>query len=269
MDEKVKCDEVNSAVKDETQMESSINTAENIEKNVESNTDRQIDTTKEVEKSDGGYFGYYIFTILSAMIGLVIVFFLTRLLIDEAAENGTIDLVKMKNPLSAILAFLAAIVFVIIAVNFKKVLKKIFLSEIFLYLYIGFLTTSINIIAFKILLDTIGKGTTETSPNWKLAEILAFIIAFLFAFIADKLVVFKSYNLVPTKLFSEFGMFLGARLFTEAINFMIMYVLIDKMSVAEFTTKIIASVIIIVINYLLSKFVIFKKVQKKDINEQS
>ena len=218
------------------------------------------------EEKEGGYFGYYLFIIFTSIVGFVFTFFATRFAIDEAAEREIVNLVDHKISLSVVISIVAVVIFVIIAVNFKKVLKNIFLSELFLYLYCGFLTTVVNIVSFKLLLDKFGDNASEGNLGWKLAEIIAFIIAVIFAFVADKIFVFKSHSFAPSKLFAELGMFFGARLFTEAINFAIMYVMIDKMNIAEFTTKLCAAVIVIIVNYLLSKFIVFKK-RKKVENE--
>ena len=148
--------------------------------------------------------------------------------------------------------------------SFKKVLKKIFLSELFLYLYMGFLTTAVNIIFFEIIRKSLLINNPGSDLVWKVAEVLAFIISVIFAFVTNKLFVFRSYSLNPVKIFSEFGMFLGARLITEAINFAIMWFMIDKNNMDEFITKVCACVIVIVLNYIFSKFIIFKKKEVKN-----
>lgn len=237
----------------------------------------EIKTTEELKESsetpikneerEGGYFGYYLFIIFTSIIGFVFAFLATRFVIDEAANRGIIDLVEHKLSLPVVVSIVAVVIFAIIAVNFKKLLKKIFLSELFLYLYCGFLTTVVNIVTFKLFLNRFGNDASEGNLGWKVAEVIAFIVAVVFAFIADKIFVFKSHSFAPSKFFSELGMFLGARLLTEAINFTIMYVMIDKMNIAEFTTKLFAAVIVIIINYLLSKFIVFKK--KKKIENES
>ena len=214
------------------------------------------------------YFGYYIFVFISAIIGFIFVFFATRLFIDEAKIEGITNLASHKMLIAIVTALIAVIIFMFISLVFKKFFKKLFLSEIFLYIYIGFLTTVINIISFKVLNDILNRGGDENTLGWMVAEVLAFLIAVIFAFLADKLVVFKSYNFIPTKIFSEFGFFISARLITECINIFLMYIIINVLKQEAMTGKIIASVVVIVLNYLFSKFIIFKKV-KVEVNEEA
>lgn len=239
------------------------------------NIDNQnVDMTKEVtnelqkdnaeindssEKKEGGYFGYYIFVFISAIIGFILVFFTTRILIDKTKKIGDIDLVPHKMLIAVTVSLIAVIIFMFISMGLKKLLKKVFLSEAFLYVYIGFLTTMISLISFDILNKNLNPGGTKDSLGWMVAEILAFVIAVTFSFFADKLVVFKSYSFVPTKLFAEFGLFVSARLITEGINIVIMYIIINVMKQDAMLAKIISSVVVIVLNYLFSKFIIFKK----------
>ena len=220
---------------------------------------------KNVNVEDNGYFSYYIFVFISAIVGFFTVFFVTRLFIDELKLKGIMDLVDKKNIVSVMTSLIAVILFMFISLGFKKLLKKIFLSEVFIYIYIGFMTTMINLISFKLLNEKFNPSLEKNSLGWIVAEVLSFIIAVTFSFFADKLVVFKSYSFVPTKVFSEFGLFVSARLITECINIVIMYVIINVLQNEAMVGKITSSVVVIVLNYLFSKFVIFKK--KKEVSE--
>ncbi len=220
------------------------------------------------EQKHEGYFGYYIFVFISAIIGFIFVFFATRYLIDESKISGATNLASHKMLITIAVSLIAVIIFMFISLVFKKFLKKLFLSEIFLYIYIGFLTTVINVLSFKVLNDALNQGGKENTLGWLVAEVLAFVIAVIFAFFADKLVVFKSYNFIPTKIFAELGLFISARLITEGINIFLMYIIINVLKQEAMTGKIIASVVIIVLNYLFSKFVIFKKI-KVEVKSES
>ena len=211
------------------------------------------------DKKEGGYFGYYIFVFISAIIGFILVFFTTRILVDETKKIGDINLVPHKMLIAVTVSLIAVIIFMFISMGLKRLLKKVFLSEAFLYVYIGFITTMISLISFDILNKNLNPTGTKDSLGWMVAEILAFVIAVTFAFFADKLVVFKSYSFIPTKIFAEFGLFISARLITEGINIIVMYVIINVMKQDAMLAKIISSVVVIVLNYLFSKFIIFKK----------
>ncbi|MCQ2609413.1 MAG: GtrA family protein [Lachnospiraceae bacterium] len=133
-------------------------------------------------------------------------------------------------------------------------IKKFLKSELFLYLFIGFLTTVVNIVAFALLKKAFN-ANSDNNANWKIAEVLAFIIAVLFAFITNKLIVFKSPDMSIKTLGKEFSTFVTARVITEVINFFMMWYMIDMKHCNEMFTKILASVIVIVLNYIFSKFI--------------
>ena len=139
-----------------------------------------------------------------------------------------------------------------------------FFSEIILYIYVGVLTTLINIISWNFFFKLIGSFIVSESVAWKVAEVIAFIVAVVFAFFADKIFVFKSYNFMPGKLFAEMGIFFSARIITELINIGIMYFIIDYKKQEPLFGKIAASVVIIILNYLFSKFIIFKKKKNEE-----
>lgn len=227
----------------------------------------EINATNASERNENNsesYAGYYFFTFISAIIGFIAVFFLTRVGIVALKDSGRMDLTQSRTLISCVVALIAVILFMLVALAFKKVLKKVFLSEVFLYLYMGVLTTVVNIVAFEILRERF-EITLQNTSSWKVAEIIAFIIAVIFAFVTNKIFVFKSLSLNFFKLFSEMGMFVGARVLTECINFLLMWFMIDVNGINATTTKIVASIVVIVINYIFSKFIVFKR-QK---NEQS
>ena len=223
-----------------------------------------LNQEKVETQSNESYMSYYIFVFISAIIGFAAVLFVAGAAIDRFTNSeGLSFLYNNKFTTAMLVALVLTILFVIISIVFKKQLKNIFLSEIFLYLYIGTLTTAVNIIAFEALRNVLARSGGESGAGWKIAEILAFVIAVIFAFVADKLVVFRSYNLNPMKIFSEAGMFFGARLITEVINFTIMWFMIDVNKINPTITKLIASVVVIVLNYVFSKYIIFKKNAKE------
>ena len=79
------------------------------------------------EKKHEGYFGYYIFVFISAIIGFIFVFFSTRLFIDEVKVVGTTNLVPHKLLISMATSLVAVIIFMFISLVCKKFLKKLFL----------------------------------------------------------------------------------------------------------------------------------------------
>ena len=142
----------------------------------------------------------------------------------------------------------------------KEKIFKIIKTEIFLYIIVGFLTTVINWGLFIVInkyFENVLK--LESKRVWFIAECLAFLIATLFAFLCDKFLVFKAFSMKIKEFLKEMGEFFSLRIISEGINVFGMFILIDIMNVDVYISKISIGVIVIVLNYLFSKFIIFKK----------
>ena len=215
------------------------------------------------EKENGGYFGYYVFVTISGIIGFVSVLLSLRFAIDFRQGSPVDYWSKNKDVVSILVALLAVIIFTIVSILFKEKLKKIYFSEIFLYIYIGFLTTVVSFLTFSYFNGILNANGEKGSYGWIIAEILSFIIAVTFAFFADKIVVFKSLNFEFKKVLSELGLFVSGRLLAEGIAIGLMYLIINILKRSEVLAKTIACIIVIIVNYLLSKYLIFKKAEEK------
>lgn len=126
--------------------------------------------------------------------------------------------------------------------------------ETILYLVFGGLTTLINIGSYWLL-------TSVFSVDFMVANALAWLISVLFAFVTNKLFVFDSKSLAAALVLKEFMLFLGARLFSGALDMGIMYLFVDILRFNDMVIKVLSNIIVIVVNYILSKLVIFKKKQ--------
>ncbi len=124
--------------------------------------------------------------------------------------------------------------------------------ETVLYLVFGGLTTLINIIAYWTL-------TKILLVDFMVATAAAWIISVLFAFITNKLFVFNSKSLAAMIILKELVLFVGARLFSGALDMGVMYLFVDVLHYNDMLIKILSNIIVIVVNYVLSKLIIFKK----------
>ncbi len=126
--------------------------------------------------------------------------------------------------------------------------------ETILYLVFGGLTTLINIGSYWLL-------TSVFSVDFMVANALAWLISVLFAFVTNKLFVFDSKSLAAALVLKEFMLFLGARLFSGALDMGIMYLFVDILRFNDMVIKVLSNILVIIVNYILSKLVIFKKKQ--------
>ena len=145
---------------------------------------------------------------------------------------------------------------------FLKIIEKIGLKKIadlyrkhreaMRYLVFGALTTVINIVVFAICSKIVNLSTTTSN-------VIAWIIAVLFAYVTNKLWVFNSKNNGNKELLREIISFYGARVITLVLETTFLWIVIDKMGFNEILTKIISNIIVIILNYIFSKVFIFKK----------
>lgn len=129
-------------------------------------------------------------------------------------------------------------------------------QEIIIYVIVGGLTTVVNFVVFYLCKITIG---TNTVLRMNISNFIAWVIAVLFAFVANKLYVFNSKSLEKTLVVKEFSGFVAARVFSLGAEVVIMNVGILMLMIPDMICKLFAQVVIVVMNYFFSKFIIFKK----------
>ncbi|MBQ6824747.1 MAG: GtrA family protein [Clostridia bacterium] len=145
-------------------------------------------------------------------------------------------------------------------------LKKILNKETVLYLIFGGLTTLVNYVSFFLLYNVSQVEST-------LSNIIAFILAVVFAYFVNKLFVFESKSWAPKVIGPEILQFLSARIFSFVIEAAGLFVADKLLKLGRFTlltvrgieldgvliTKLALAVIVVILNYIFCKLVIFKK----------
>lgn len=91
------------------------------------------------------------------------------------------------------------------------------------------------------------------------ANIIAWLFAVIIAYITNKIRVFESKSLDIKKLLYELISFFRCRIITGIVDLIIMYIAVDEMQLNAIVMKIIVNIVVIVSNYLASKYLIFKK----------
>ena len=120
------------------------------------------------------------------------------------------------------------------------------------YLVFGALSTVINILTFTICAKGLSFSTT-------LSNVIAWIVAVLFAYITNKLYVFDSKTSKLKELGKEISSFFSARIATLVIETLFLWIVIDKLGFSKILMKIVSNIIVIILNYIFSKVFIFKK----------
>ena len=138
-------------------------------------------------------------------------------------------------------------------------------EEIINYLIIGVLTTFVNLAVKYALLFTVLNASDAT--QLQIAVVISWVVACIFAYITNRKIVFKSKS---KKILKEFTAFVSARLFTLFLEMLIMFVFVTLLTLNSnlwvVIWSLVAQIVVIVVNYVLSKLVIFKKEKKDEEN---
>lgn len=125
-------------------------------------------------------------------------------------------------------------------------------KSIIMYAVFGVLTTIVNMGAYYLCFNI------AHIPNVP-STIIAWVLAVAFAFITNKLWVFDSPSFDAQTLKHEIPTFFGARLATGVLDVLIMYLAVDVAHLNPTFWKLVSNILVIIINYVASKLVIFKK----------
>ncbi len=154
----------------------------------------------------------------------------------------------------------------------KELYKKY--EEVILYVVFGVLTTVVNFVSFWLFSKILG------DKLYLVNNVIAWFISVVFAYITNKLWVFESKSWAPKILVKEVPEFFAARLFSLGVEEAGLWLFVDKLNFGSFSftllgfeftgqliAKVILAVIVVILNYFFSKFVIFAKKNKNSKNE--
>lgn len=161
-----------------------------------------------------------------------------------------------------------------------KLIDKLLTKEIVLYVVFGVLTTAVNLVTFAAVnraFDAAGwhgvlSGIFSGAGLEKALELLgnegtayldstviAWVVAVVFAFVTNKLVVFESKSWQISVAGKEFVGFIAARLFSLFVELLMMFLMVSVAGVNRMIAKAIVQVVVVVLNYVFSKLLVFKK----------
>lgn len=133
---------------------------------------------------------------------------------------------------------------------FEGFIKKLLNRETITYLIAGVLTTILNIVAFKV--------SNLMGIQYLISNVIAWVIAVLFAFVVNKLYVFQSKSWETGVVRKEFIAFISCRLLSLAFDMIFMLVTVSVLHMNEDLAKILSNFFVMIMNYVASKLFIFK-----------
>lgn len=137
-------------------------------------------------------------------------------------------------------------------------IKEIYFKyeEIINYLFFGFLTTVVSFGTYVLFANTFLAGKSDL--DIQIANVLSWICAVIFAYVTNRIFVFKSKTIGKEKVKEVFN-FALARVFSLLVDMFMMYILYSVMHIDDTISKIIVQFVVVAMNYILSKVIIFKK----------
>ena len=125
-------------------------------------------------------------------------------------------------------------------------------QDVISYLIFGVLTTVVNYVVYLPLYNGLGlSGTVSNAIAWA--------VSVAFAFLTNKPFVFKSYDWSASVVLPELVKFLGTRIGSGLLETAIIFVTVDLLSWDGNIMKLATSVLVVIINYVGSKLLVFKK----------
>lgn len=136
----------------------------------------------------------------------------------------------------------------------KELVKKLYGNSLVRYVFFGGCTTLVNMVVFYI--------SRRAGVGLHAANVLSIVTAILFAYVVNSLFVFEHKCTTLSEHLGTFGKFIGARAVTMVIEILGVWVLVDALKLPEMAGKFVVQFIVIIVNYLLSKFLVFTSAGK-------
>ena len=120
--------------------------------------------------------------------------------------------------------------------------------ELVLYVVFGAFTFFVNLISYFFFANLLG-------INYLVSNGIAWFISVLFAYVTNRSWVFESKS---PNILKEMSLFFGGRIFSGIVDMFLMYAFIDLLMFDGSISKIVVQIIVIVLNYIFSKLIVFK-----------
>ena len=132
----------------------------------------------------------------------------------------------------------------------KRIFGFLMNKENLIYIIFGVLTTIVNWAVYLPLYYSLALSAT-------VSHMISWAFSVIFAYLTNKVFVFKSHKWSPKIISTEFVKFVSGRLLTGAVEGCFLALMVDYFCFNGFLWKLIASIISVILNYVISKLFIF------------
>ncbi len=136
----------------------------------------------------------------------------------------------------------------------KALFKKHY--DVIMYIIFGALTTIVNIVTYAICAHLFRIDEV-------ISTIIGQIVSIIFAYVTNRIWVFRSEARGLKAITREIFSFAIARAATFALDVIIMFIFVKQLNFPDMPVKIASNIIVIIINYIASKLFIFVKPKKQ------
>ena len=134
--------------------------------------------------------------------------------------------------------------------KFRVLLEKYW--DILAYLFFGVLTTAVNYLVYLPCFNLLGISAS-------VSNVIAWVVAVAFAYLTNKPWVFKSHDWSRQTVIPELTKFVGCRVGSGALETGIIFLMVDMLGFNGNVMKLLTSILVVVLNYIGSKLLVFKK----------
>lgn len=124
-------------------------------------------------------------------------------------------------------------------------------KDILSYLFFGALTTVVNYLVYLPCCNLLGISAG-------VSNVIAWVVAVVFAFLTNKPFVFKSYDWSAAIVWAELQKFVGCRFGSGVLETAIIFIACDCLHWNQNWMKLITSVLVVILNYVGSKLLVFR-----------
>ena len=132
----------------------------------------------------------------------------------------------------------------------KKILFRY--QDVISYLFFGVLTTVVNYLVYLPCYNLLGLSAS-------VSNVIAWVFAVAFAYLTNKPFVFKSHDWSKKVVIPELTKFVGSRILSGALETVIIFVTVDLLMCNGNVMKLVTSVLVVIVNYVISKLLVFRK----------